>query len=232
MREIVLINSTISKEIPTLCVSEIRYLPIYDALLESNIPPYAIKEHIDALIFTSKHAISALMCAMEQHSELRAFLEIPVFAIGAGCERVLKNAGFCIEFISNTSHGESFAREIIARSCRHRLLYLRAQSIVSNLDLTLKQAQIPLTQIIAYTNTPKSLPHSQKPAPHSVLIFSAPSNYHAFVQNFGWDSSYIAIAIGQTTLRAFAPDVIAYTSPKQTLESCIKLAKELALESS
>lgn len=232
MREIVLINSTISKEIPTLCVSEIRYLPIYDALLESNIPPYAIKEHIDALIFTSKHAISALMCAMEQHSELRAFLEIPVFAIGAGCERVLKNAGFCIEFISSTSHGESFAREIIARSCRHRLLYLRAQSIISNLDLTLKQAQIPLTQIIAYTNTPKSLPHSQKPAPHSVLIFSAPSNYHAFVQNFGWDSSYIAIAIGQTTLRAFAPDVIAYTSPKQTLESCIKLAKELALESS
>ena len=48
MREIVLINSTISTQIPTLCVSEICYLPIYDALLESNIPPYAIQERIDA----------------------------------------------------------------------------------------------------------------------------------------------------------------------------------------
>lgn len=228
MREIVLINSTISTQIPTLCVSEIRYLPIYDALLESNIPPYAIQERIDALVFTSKHAISALMCEMEKHSELRAFLEIPALAIGAGCERVLESAGFCIEFISSSSHGESFAREIIARACGRRLLYLRAQSIVSNLDLALKQAQIPLTQIIAYTNTPKSLPYSQKPAPRSVLIFSAPSNYHAFVQNFGWDSSYIAIAIGQTTLRAFAPSVQGYVSPKQTLEACIKLAKELA----
>ena len=56
------------------------------------------------------------MREMEKHSELRAFLEIPVLAIGAGCERVLENAGFCIEFISSSSHGESFAREVRAHT--------------------------------------------------------------------------------------------------------------------
>lgn len=228
MRDIVLIHSTISQEIPTLCVSEIHYLPIYDALLESNIPPHAPQECIDALIFTSKHAVFSLMQAMAKRKELSAFAKIPAFAIGEKCAQALTQAGFAVEFVSSTSHGESFAREIIERANGRKMLYFRAKDIASNLDLLLTQAQIPLAQITAYTKQPKPLSQSLKPRPQSVLIFTAPSHYHFFVQNFGWDPSYIAVAIGQTTLRAFAPSTICYASPTQSLESCIDLAKILA----
>ena len=189
----------------------------------------AIDNAIDVMIMTSKHAVHALEQSMNSHNELKALWEKRAFAIGSGTANALEQAGISVEFVSPSGHGASFCQELITRLQGRRALYLRAKHIISGLDSTLSQAQIPLIQIIAYTNTPLHLPKSAKPPRDSIVIFTAPSNYRAFIENFGWDSSYIAIAIGESTFAAFSQDSRArsYISPKQTLESCVALAKSL-----
>lgn len=208
----------------------------------------AIDRSIDVIIATSKHAAYALERAIAAHSELAALREKSAFAIGTGTAEALERAGVKVEFVSPSGHGASFAREIIAKlqerrewarrgkRCRkergeglesRRALYLRAEHIISGLDSALTDAGIALIQIIAYTNTPLRLPKSAKPARGSIVIFTAPSNYRAFVENFGWDSSYIAIAIGESTRAAFAPEIVAHVSPEQSIAACVELANFL-----
>ena len=83
MREIILINSTPFPTIPTLIVNTIHYLPLYKALLEVGINPQCPKDTINALIFTSKHAIKALLQELQTHRDMQDFLKIPAFAIGS-----------------------------------------------------------------------------------------------------------------------------------------------------
>lgn len=196
---------------------------------QSHLLAAAIADSIDVMIMTSKHAVYALEQSMRSHSELKALWEKRAFAIGSGTANALEQAGIGVGFVSPSGHGASFSKELIARLQGRRALYLRAEHIISGLDHALKLAQIPFIQITAYTNTPLRLPISAKPAHGSIVIFTAPSNYRAFVENFGWDRSYIAIAIGKSTFAAFSQDSRAssYISPKQTLESCITLAKSL-----
>lgn len=227
MREIILINSTPFPTIPTLIVNTIHYLPLYKALLEVGINPQYPKDTINALIFTSKHAIKALLQELQTHHDMQDFLKIPAFAIGSGTACMLEQNGFNIEFVASKAYGASFGEALTKRLQNRSALYFRAQTIASNLDKELLM-HIKLYQVIAYQNITKTLPQSQKPHPHSILIFTAPSNYISFVQNFGWDHSYIAVAIGTTTLRAFAQGITSYVSTTQTLEGCVEFARNLA----
>ena len=49
------------------------------------------------------------------------------------------------------------------------------------------------------------------------------------MQNFSWDGSYIAIAIGLTTFSVFDASVEAFVSPKQDVPGCIEFAREIAM---
>ncbi|OBV29932.1 hypothetical protein BKN38_06250 [Helicobacter sp. CLO-3] len=228
MRPIVLINSQPFADIATIVVNEITYYPLRNALVEAHIDPDRPQEQIQALIVTSKHAVKALSQEMQKYPKMRAFLEIPTFAIGSGSAHALQKEGFGVEFVCHDSHGESFGNELVHRLKNRPTLYLRAKKIVSGLDERLTEAKIPFRQIIAYKNTTKTLAKSDQPAPRAIIIFTSPSNYFSFVQNFGWEGSYIAIAIGMTTFGAFGREVMGYVSPVQTIEGCVEFAKEIA----
>ena len=218
MREIVLVGTRPSKEVQSLIVSKICFESIAPNSLEGR----------DSLIFTSRYAIGALAQCAQESPELAHWVELPSYVIGGGSAKELQKYGANIAFIGSDAHGANFANDLIGLLAGKHPLYFRAQHIVSRLNERLSEAHINLKECIAYVNEPLKLEASLKPKSNSVLIFTAPSSFESFKQNFGWDAHYVAVAIGMSTFSAFDPDMVAFVSPVQSIDGCIELARDLA----
>ncbi|MDE6886931.1 MAG: uroporphyrinogen-III synthase [Helicobacteraceae bacterium] len=215
MRDIVLIGSKEEPNVKSLVVSEIELLPF-----EMNL------SNIDALIFTSRYAIKSIA---ENAKRLQddSWKKIPSFVIGEGSAQQLLKLGGTIEYIGKDSHGDGFVKEIIPLLENRHPLYIHAKKIVSHINEKLLHHKIKLSEVVAYENKTKKLDSRLMPNPNSILIFTAPSHYNAFLSNFKWDGSYLAIAIGMTTFGVFHAGVSGFVAPKQSIQSCIEFAKEL-----
>lgn len=216
MREIVLIGSRVEENVKSLVVSEIELLP-FDVDLSN----------IDALIFTSRYAIKSMAENAKRLGDY-SWKAIPSFVIGKGSAAYLEELGGKVEYIGQDSHGNGFAKEIIPLLENRHPLYIHAKKIVSNVNEKLIQHKIKLSEVIAYENKTKKLDSHLTPLPNSILIFTSPSHYKAFLSNFKWDGSYIAIAIGMTTFGVFNAGINAFVSPEQSIQACITFAKEIA----
>ncbi|WP_104753181.1 uroporphyrinogen-III synthase [Helicobacter salomonis] len=206
----------------SLVCNEIIYLPLQHANYTLSSPlsaPIALKP-LQALIFTSKHAPLALEYSLENTPALAFLKTLPVFVLAAKSAQTARSLGFHVVFTGKSAQAPTFAQEIQSQ-LPPRALFVRAKTTASNsLD--------HLSSLIVYENRPLILSQEYKPKPHSILIFTAPSTYHAFLANFSWEESYKAIAIGASTFKAFDPAICAYQSPKPSLEACITLAKTLS----
>ncbi len=218
LREIVLVGTKPHSELKSIVVSEITI----------NEIPKDILQDRDCLIFTSRYAISALAKSAQNYQELSKWVSMPSYVIGGSSAKRLKECNANVVFIGSDAHGANFAQELVEKLQDKHPLYLRAERIVSHLNEKLLEAKIDLKECIAYSNQPKNLDSSLKPASNSVLIFTAPSAYQSFKQNFGWDGNYVAVAIGMTTFSAFDSDVMGFVSQIQSIDGCITLAKDLA----
>ncbi|RDU63951.1 uroporphyrinogen-III synthase [Helicobacter sp. MIT 14-3879] len=217
MREIFLIGSKAEENIKSLVVSEIKLLPF-----EMNL------SNIDALIFTSRYAIKSISENAKRLNDY-SWKDIPSFVIGKGSATYLERLGGKIEYVGQDSHGDGFAKEIIPLLKNRHPLYIHAKKIVSHINEKLLHNKIKLSEVIAYENKTKKLDSRLAPPPNSILIFTAPSHYKAFLANFKWDGSYLAIAIGMTTFGVFDAGIDSFVAPEQSIQSCIKFAKEIAL---
>ncbi len=193
----------------------------------NNLPTFKINflpsqvdiSNYDALIFTSKNGIYSLDSFNKQ------WKEIPSFAISYKTAKTIKDEGGILEYTGKNGHGNKFAQELIPLLENKKVLYIRPKDIVSKLVETLTKNNINCDELITYETVCKSYKEEDKPPKNSIIILSSPSTLKCFLTNFGWDDSYLAIAIGKTTLK-FIPDYINYKVSKYTsLESCIKLAK-------
>lgn len=217
MREIFLIGSRAEEGVKSLVVSEIKILPF-----EMNL------QNIDALIFTSRYAIKSMADNAQRLNDDR-WKSIPSFVIGRGSATYLQNLGGSIEYIGKDSHGDGFAKEIIPLLKNRHPLYVHAKKIVSGINEKLIHHKIKLSEVIAYENKTLKLDANLTPPPSSILIFTAPSHYKAFLSNFKWDGSYLAIAIGMTTFGVFDAGIDAFVAPEQSVQSCIDFAKDLRM---
>lgn len=215
MRDIILVGSKPEPSVHTLIVSEIELLDF-----EMNL------EKIDALIFTSRYAIDSLVANAKRLND-ESWRQIPSFVIGGASANYLRQKGGRVEYVGEDSHGDGFANEIIPLLKNRRPLYIHAKKIVSHINEKLLKHKIRLSEVVAYENKTKKLDPREAPASNSILIFTAPSHYKAFLANFKWDGSYIAIAIGMTTFGVFDVGVNAFVSPQQTIQACIDFAKDL-----
>lgn len=217
MREIFLIGSRAEEGVKSLVVSEIKILHF-----EMNL------QNIDALIFTSRYAIKSMADNAQRLNDDR-WKKIPSFVIGRGSATYLQNLGGSIEYIGKDSHGDGFAKEIIPLLKNRHPLYVHAKKIVSGINEKLLHHKIKLSEVIAYENKTLKLDANLTPPPSSILIFTAPSHYKAFLANFKWDGSYLAIAIGMTTFGVFDAGIDAFVAPEQSVQSCIDFAKDLRM---
>lgn len=187
-------------------------------------------DDIDALIFTSKNAIKSMLYNSNKLNNYK-WKTIDSFVFGESSAYYLEKMGGKIAYMQNKGSGNEFAKQLSVLLKHKKALYLRAKIVASNLYEILVSNNIDILEVIAYETQARRINLSLKPPPKSILIFSAPSTYRAFLDSFDWDNSYIAIALGDTTLNSFAKNVIAFKAPRQTIKSCIELAKSIQIKS-
>ena len=161
----------------------------------------------DAIIVTSKNSINAL-----KFNSI-AITDILVFAIGKATALACKEFGFKQIYEAKNSHGDEFGAEILEKLYSKKVLFIKAKETVSKVD--------GYENLILYPNDIK------KPEPNSTIIFTSPMNVRAFIQNFSWNESYQAVAIGKATASTLASYCTPIISNSQSLKSCIELAKSL-----
>ena len=188
-------------------------------LCEIKFHKFSINSKFDALIFTSKNGVKALKFNGIKFSE-----NIQIYAIGKACADEIRAQGYKNIFVAQNSHGDEFAREIATHLKGKSALYISAKDRVSNLPQILHENGVNLAHIIGYENRPKKASISQKPALNSVIIFTSPLNAKSFISNFGWDSSYQAICIGNSTAKILSKFTTPIISENQSIKACVDLA--------
>ncbi|WP_297986244.1 uroporphyrinogen-III synthase [uncultured Campylobacter sp.] len=175
----------------------------------------------DAIIVTSKNSINAL-----KFNSI-AVADILVFAIGKATALACKEFGFTQIYEAKNSHGSEFGAEILNNLRDKKVLFIKAKETVSNLDIYFSQNGIDITVVDGYENLILYPNDIKKPEPNSTIIFTSPMNVRAFIQNFSWNDSYQAVAIGKATASTLASYCTPIISNSQSLKSCIELAKSL-----
>lgn len=209
MRDIVLLNDLKYEGVINIPVFDIEYLPSKIDLLS-----------FDGLIFTSKNAVKAV------DSFNKHWKEIPTYCIAPKTSNVVIKQGGTVAFTGKSSHGDSFANELLSLVQGKKLLYIKAEKTVSSLSQILKNNAIDIHDLVAYKTACNEM-YFDAPLENSIIIFSAPSTVKCFFDKYEWLDSYKAIAIGKTTAKYIPKEVDFVISEVQSVDSCVKLAQTL-----
>ncbi|MCZ6150199.1 uroporphyrinogen-III synthase [Campylobacter ureolyticus] len=211
MDEIYLISHTQNQAVKNLKVCEIEFLKFSVDLSK-----------FEALVITSKNSIKAL-----KFNNIKK-VNLKVFSIGDGSTKEALKYGFSDIYTAKNSHGNEFANEIASFLKGKKTLFLKAEKTVSDVGGILIKNGAILTKITAYKNNFLNLDESLKPPLGSILIFSSPSNVEGFIKNFGKiDESYKVVVIGNATAKLLSTHKNLIISEKQSIDKCLKLAKNL-----
>ncbi len=194
------------------------HLPLFEIVFD---PMPLDLEGFDGIIFTSKNSVKALELNGTSWKEKKAY------AIGEGTASFIKKCGGNLIFTCKESYGDIFAKTLIPLLANQKVLFPRAKEVSSSLFEILHVNHIDIEQRIVYETKCKHYPSSYAPSKEAQLIFTSPSTVHCFLENFVWDESYLAIAIGEKTASALPLHVKKIVSLKQSIEACIALAKAL-----
>ncbi len=210
LRDIYILSDKKIKGVNNLPTFQINFLP-------SQIDLFSF----DALIFTSKNGVFSLDSFNDD------WKQIPSYAISYKTAQCVDKCGGQLKYTGENGHGNKFSQELIPLLKNKKVLYIKPKVVVSKLVETLKNNDIECDELITYETVCKSYDKKLKPPKNSIIILSSPSTLNCFLDIFGWDDSYLAIAIGKTTTK-FIPEHINYKIAKYTtLDSCIKLARTL-----
>ena len=175
----------------------------------------------DALVFSSKNGVKAIDRINS------AWKNLPSYSIGQGTSDMVNSLGGKVVYSARSSYGDDFATEIRTMLKGKRVLFLRAEVVTSSLNIILEEAGVLLSQEVVYETKCGECKTLKKPQEGSCLIFSSPSTIECFFSCFSWDESYKAVVIGDKTASYMPKDVPFLQAPKQTIPSCIQLAKTL-----
>jgi uroporphyrinogen-III synthase len=176
----------------------------------------------DALVFSSKNGVEAI------DKITKKWREIPAFSIGTGTSKAIEALGGKLTYSARSSYGDNFANEIKRELAGKRVLFLRAKVVTSSLNTILKEAGVLLDEEVVYETKCTPCERLKTPSKGSVIIFSSPSTIACFFHCFSWDESYQAVVIGEKTASFMPKEISFIQSPKQTIPSCIEVAKRLS----
>ena len=175
----------------------------------------------DALIYTSKNAIYSV------DSFNKDWKNINSYAIAKQTANVINELNGKLVFTGKKSHGNDFAEELVPLLKNKIVLYLRAKKTVSNLTEILRDNNIKIDEEIVYETVCKHNLQNKHFENDSIFIFTSPSSYDCFLENFYWNETFTAIAIGKTTAKKFNQKIKYLISEETSINACIKLAKSI-----
>jgi len=196
----------------------------------SNLPVILIKHlskkidlsSYDALIFSSKNGV----ISTDKLND--TWKNIPSYSIGSGTSKEIEKRGGKIVYEARSSYGDDFAKEIREKLEGKKVLFLRAKVVTSSLNSILKDAGVLLEEEVVYETVCSECDTLQTPPKNSVIIFSSPSTIECFFKCFAWQESYKAVVIGDKTASYMPKELPFEMASKQTIPSCIELAKILS----
>ncbi|WP_457596844.1 uroporphyrinogen-III synthase [Hydrogenimonas sp.] len=177
----------------------------------------------DGVILTSKQGVAAL----DQISG-GSWRALPAAAIGRQTAREIEKRGGEVCFMASSAYGDVLAKELAQAFPKRRWLYARPKVVVSKIAADLKEAGVAVEEAVIYETVCVPYGADERPEEGAVLVFSAPSIVRCFFENFGWDKSWDAVAIGKKTAQAFPEGVKPHISPATTLEDSLDFARHLA----
>jgi uroporphyrinogen-III synthase len=177
-------------------------------------------QECDTLMFTSKQAVYYV-------NELdKSWKNYPVIAIGSATKKVVQELGGDVIYQPKNYYGKELANGVLKYFKDRKILYIRPKIIsfdsknyLENRGVILKEEIIYETNCIKYSD--KTLEKN------AIVIFTSPSTIECFFKSFEWDSSYLAVVIGNSTLKKLPSFVRAVVADEATIDSCIKKAKRV-----
>ena len=194
----------------------VRHLPMIQF---ETIPQTLDFSSVDGLILTSKQGVVAL----DEVSGGR-WRSTPAAAIGEMTAKEIETRGGKVIYIASKAYGDVLAKEISERFDGFRWLYPRPKVVVSKIASDLRSAGIEVDEKVIYETRCISYDVSRKPGKDAVLIFTSPSIVRCFFENFEWDESWRAVAIGNKTAQAFPAYVTVEISPFTSIDSAIEFS--------
>lgn len=176
----------------------------------------------DALVVTSKQALEALQRIDNN------WKNIPIIAISQSTAKATQAMGAKLLHVSG-GYGDNLYEDIGEKFSDLKILYPRAEIIVSNFSKKLKQEGVDIDEVIVYKTTCNDdieLIHIQESA---VLAFSSPSAITCFMKKFTFKDTHKVVVIGTTTQKRLPLHVKSQLSAKTTMKSLIQSAKKLQL---
>lgn len=221
----------ITKKNTNKTIKAVEYLELLEiCFIKDSALKQKIKE-VDGLLFTSKNAVFAL-----EHFAPKECQNLPCYVIGEGSKKVLESFGGKVEFVASTAYGDLFGKELVEILQEKKVLFIRAKKVASNLVEILRNGGILVSESILYETKILSIPEvdKQRISDDSIFFFSAPSSLKAFLKNYAWRDSYLALCIGKSTAKV-AKELLGekakiLLSPKIDIENSLEFAKELAME--
>ncbi len=175
-------------------------------------------DDIDVLIFTSKQAVKFADTIDKR------WKDYPSIAVGEATKEMIEKMGGKVLFFPKNYYSKELSKEIIEKLSDKKLLYIRPKVVNFDTKGYLSSHGIFIKEDIIYETSCINYDSSKKPKKDSIIIFTSPSTIRCFLNNFGWDSSYIAIVIGESTREHLPLNVKYYVASKPTISSTIKKA--------
>ncbi|EES89728.1 uroporphyrinogen-III synthase [Helicobacter canadensis] len=221
----------ITKKNTNRLIKEVEYLELLEiCFVEDSMLKQKIKE-VECLLFTSKNAVFAL-----EHFMPKEWQNLPCYVIGEGSKKALESLGGKVEFVASAAYGDLFGRELVEILRGKKVLFVRAKKVASNLVEILKKGGIVVLESILYETKILNISEDKKQSfkEDSIFFFSAPSSLRAFLQNYAWRESYLALCIGKSTAKV-AEELLGKNakislSPKINIKDSLEFAKQLARE--
>ncbi|MDR0664513.1 MAG: uroporphyrinogen-III synthase [Helicobacteraceae bacterium] len=174
----------------------------------------------DAVIFTSKQAVKALVRLNGECKSLK------VFSIGAATSRLATKLGYAVCLESPKPSANRLAEAIAERYRDLRFCYPRAREVIGELERILKREGVVCQSFVVYETRSKAIDANLIPN-DAAIVFSSPSAVKSFFSQTKWRSDWRAVALGQSaakTLKPFAPYQI---SPKTDIDAAVAFAASL-----
>ena len=175
----------------------------------------------DTLMFTSKQAV------VSANTIDKSWRDTPCIAIGGATKKKIEELGGKVIYHPKEFYGEALAKDIEKNFSDKKLLYLRPKEVSFDSKAYLEKSGIFLEEQIIYETSCVQYGINDKPKENAIIIFTSPSTINCFFKNFEWDSSYMAVLIGNATkehLPSYCKFVVADVP---LIDSCIKKAKEI-----
>lgn len=175
----------------------------------------------DAIVLTSKQAVTAL----EKIGS--AWRALPVLTIADLTAKMAEEAGATV-IRRGDGYGDSLAEIIIHGHHQLRWLYPRPEIVASDFSELVRDAGVKLDDVVVYKTSCDAQAASVELEDDAVLIFTSPFTIACFLESHAFKPTQKIVAIGKTTKSALPDSLVVYMPEKTSVESCVRLAKQLA----